>query len=111
MSKFTYFGVTVSNFNRITDEIQKIVVRGNRAYYVRQKPFTLLLISWNANLKLCKTLMRPLVTYAAKTWTAFNVDVNALDDLKQKYSDEFMDVCVWRPRIKEKLRLCYKMMV
>jgi len=41
---------------------------GNKAYYAYQKKLTSKLLSKKAKLKLCWTIIRPVITYASETW-------------------------------------------
>jgi hypothetical protein len=62
----------------MTEEINKWIMAGNRAYYANMKLFRSPLLSRHTKLKLYKTLIRPVVTYGAKMWTITLADENSL---------------------------------
>jgi hypothetical protein len=51
---------------------------GNRAYFANMKLLKLTLLSRHSKVKLYKTLIRPVVTYGAETWTMSGADESAL---------------------------------
>jgi hypothetical protein len=75
---FNYLGTLSSCKNTMTEEINKRIMVGNRAYYTNMKLFRSTLLSRQTKLKLYKTLIRPVVTYGAKTWTMTLADENSL---------------------------------
>jgi hypothetical protein len=66
---FKYLGSIVNEDNSIEQEIQERIAAGSRAYFANKMMFTSKQISRKAKLKLCRTISRPIVTYACETWT------------------------------------------
>jgi len=54
--------------NSIEEEIKERIVLGTKAYYANLKFFKSRLVTKQSKLKLCRTLIRPIVTYASETW-------------------------------------------
>jgi hypothetical protein len=66
---FKYLGSIVNEDNSIEQEIQERIAAGNRAYFANKIMFTSKQISRKVKLKLYRTIVRPVVTYACETWT------------------------------------------
>jgi hypothetical protein len=54
--------------NSIEEEIKERIFLGTKAYYAKLKFFKSRLVTKQPKLKLCKTVIRPIVTYASATW-------------------------------------------
>jgi hypothetical protein len=52
----------------IKEEIKERIVLGNTAYYANQALFKSKLLSSNSKLKMCWTVVRPVVMNACETW-------------------------------------------
>ena len=52
----------------IEEEIKERIVLGTKAYYVNLKFFKSRLVTKQLKLKLYRTVIRPIVTYASETW-------------------------------------------
>jgi len=63
-----YIRSIVNGDNYIEEEIKERITVGNKAYYAYQKKLTRKLLSKKAKLKLCCTVIRPVITYASQTW-------------------------------------------
>jgi hypothetical protein len=57
---------------------------GNKAYYANSQLLNSALLSRSTKMKLYRTLIRPVVTYAAETWTLNISDKNALRMIERK---------------------------
>ena len=78
VTEFKYLGTLLNKENKVSDEIQKRIVAGGRAYYAAIKIFRSRLLSRTTKLKLYKTLIRPIVTYGSEAWTMSDKDENSL---------------------------------
>jgi len=58
----------VNRNNSIEEEIKERISLGNKAFYANQDLFKIKLLTKNSNLRMYKTLVRPVVTYACETW-------------------------------------------
>jgi len=65
---FKYLGSTVNTDNTMEEEIKERNALGNKAFFANKKIFQSKLISKNAKLKLCFSVIRPVVTDACETW-------------------------------------------
>jgi hypothetical protein len=61
----------------VNEDIEKTIMAGNRAYFAFIKLFRSRL-SKDTKMKLCKDLIRPVVTYGAQVWTSRTVVKKAL---------------------------------
>jgi hypothetical protein len=74
---------------------------GNWAYFTFIKLFRSRLMSKDTKMKLCKALIRPVVTYGAQAWTLRTVDEQALSVFERKILNRiYGPVCIqeWRLR-------------
>ena len=62
-----YIGLIINGDNYIEEEIKERIPVGNKAYYTYQKKPTSKLLSKKVKLKLCWTIIRPVITYASET--------------------------------------------
>jgi hypothetical protein len=58
----------VNSDNAIEEEIQNRVTLGNKAYCANQFFFKSRLVSEKLKMKLCWSIIRPIVTYDSQTW-------------------------------------------
>jgi len=66
---FIYLGTLSSNDNSVEKETQRRILADNRTYFAAISLFRNRLLSRATKIRLCKTLIRPVVTYGAETWT------------------------------------------
>jgi len=69
VAEFTYLGTLISNDNSVKKEMQRRILAGNRTYFVSISLFRSRLLSRVTKIILNKTLIRPIVSYGAETWT------------------------------------------
>jgi hypothetical protein len=66
---FKYLGNMINNDNRNDNCVKERIQAGNRAYFANFRILKSKIISRAAKLQVYKTLIRPVVTYGAETWT------------------------------------------
>jgi hypothetical protein len=69
VATFQYLGTTLTNQNDIHDEIKSRINSGNACYYSGQNLLSSRLISKNLKIKICKTVILPVVLYGCGTWS------------------------------------------
>jgi len=65
VTEFKYLSSVITENNELNPEIKARLAAGNRAYFSMLKLFKSTLLSRTLKLKLYKTIIRPIVTYAA----------------------------------------------
>jgi uncharacterized protein YlxP (DUF503 family) len=102
VKNFTYLGVLLKNRGTVSEEINKRIMTGDKAYYANSQLLKSALLSRPTKMKLYRTLMRQVVTYAMGKWTLNISDENALQIFERKGIREiYSPVCkdsVWRVR-------------
>ena len=68
VQSFKYLGSYVNKNNTIEEEIKERIIAGNKAFYANWKMFQSKLLSKKTKLKLYRTIIRPILTYASETW-------------------------------------------
>jgi hypothetical protein len=69
VADFMYLGTLIRNDNSVEKEIQRRILVSNRIYFAAISLFRNRLLSRATKILLYKTLIRPIVTYGAETWT------------------------------------------
>jgi hypothetical protein len=69
LAKFKHLGTTLTNQNDIRDGIKNRLNSGNACYYSVQNLLSSRLISKNLKIKICKTVILPVVLYGCETWS------------------------------------------
>jgi hypothetical protein len=64
--------------NSVQKEIQRRILAGNRTYSAALSLFSNRLLSRATKIRLCKTLIIPIVAYVAETWTITKKEEQAL---------------------------------
>jgi hypothetical protein len=67
LSQFRYLGTTVTNQNLIQEEIKSRLNCGNVCYHSVQNLLSTRLLSKKFNIRICKTLILPVVLYECET--------------------------------------------
>jgi hypothetical protein len=78
VTEFIYLGTLISNDNSVQKEIQRRILASNRTYFAAISLFRNRLLSRATKIRLYKTLIRPVVTYGAKTLTMTKKEEKAL---------------------------------
>jgi hypothetical protein len=76
VSEFKYLGNIIEN-NRNDGCIKERIQTGNKAHYANLQMLKSKIISRRSKLQIYKTLIRPVVTYGAETWTLTAAEENA----------------------------------
>jgi len=66
--QYKYLGSIINVSNSIEEEIKERIVLGTKTYYANLKFFKSRLVTKQSKLKLYRTVIRPIVTYASETW-------------------------------------------
>jgi hypothetical protein len=69
VSQFKYFGTTVANQNLIQEENKRRLNSGNACYHSVQNPVSSRLLSKYLKIRICKTIILPVVLYGCETWS------------------------------------------
>jgi hypothetical protein len=69
MLQFKYFGTTVTNENLIQEEIKRRMNSGNVCYHSVQNLLSSRLLSKNLKIRICKTIILPVVLYECEIWS------------------------------------------
>jgi hypothetical protein len=68
VQQYKYLGSIINESNSIEEEIKERIALGIKAYCANQKFFKIKLFTNFSKSKLYRTVIRPIVTYAAETW-------------------------------------------
>jgi hypothetical protein len=68
VAQFIYLGTTVKNQNLIQEEIKRRLNSGNACYHLVQNPLSSRLLSKNVKLRICTTIILPVVPYGCGIW-------------------------------------------
>ena len=77
-AQFIHLGKLISNDNSVQKEIQRRILAGNRTNFAAISPFRYRTLSRATKIRHYKTLIRPVVTYGAETWTMTKKEEQAL---------------------------------
>jgi len=84
VAEFIYLGTLISNDNSVQKEIQRLILAGSRTYFAAISLFRNRLLSSSIKIRLYKTLIIPVVTYGAETWTMTKKEEQALRIFERK---------------------------
>jgi len=68
VQEFKYLGTTLMNQNSIQEEIKSRLKSGNACYHSVQNLSSCGLLSKNFKIKICRTIILPVVLYGCKIW-------------------------------------------
>ena len=91
VSVFNYLGAKANGKNSIQDEIKERWAKANRVYYANQILLKIKLISKQMKLRLYRTIIRPIVTYACETWVLKEAMKQKLLVFKGKFLEESLN--------------------
>jgi hypothetical protein len=78
MSSFKYLGNMINNWNRNDNCVKERIQVGNRAYFANLSTLKSKIISRAGKIQVYKTVIRPIATYGAETWTLTVTEENAM---------------------------------
>jgi hypothetical protein len=78
VQQYKYLGSIINDSNSIEEEIKERLALGIKAYYPNQKFFKIRLVTKYLKLKLYRTVLRPIVTYASETWVLKDTTIQKL---------------------------------
>jgi hypothetical protein len=81
---FTYWGALINSINGMGQSIRERIQGGKQAYYANFYLFRNQLINRSTKLKIYRTLVCPVVTYRAETWSLTLADENALRSFERR---------------------------
>jgi hypothetical protein len=67
VENFNYLVSILNADNKINIEIAERIAKGNKAYCTSAKPIKSKFLKKNTKMKICKTMIRPVVTYSSET--------------------------------------------
>jgi hypothetical protein len=84
VKQYKYLGSIINDTNSIEEEVKERIALGTKAYYANLKFFKSKLITKSSKLKLYRTIIRPIVTYASETWVLNENIIQKLLDFERK---------------------------
>ena len=69
IEEFKYLGTTLKNQNSIQEEIKSRLKYGNACYHSVQNLLSSSLLSKKLKIKICRTIILPVVLYGCETWS------------------------------------------
>ena len=69
MEEFKYLGRTLTNQNSVQEEIKSRLKLGNACYYPARNLLSSSLLFKKLKLKICRTIILPVVLYGCETWS------------------------------------------
>ena len=84
VQQYKYLGSIINDSNSIEEEIKERIPLGIKAYHANQKFFKSRLVTKYSKLKLYRTVIRPIVTYASETWVLKGTIIQKLLFFKRK---------------------------
>jgi hypothetical protein len=84
VKNFRYLASVLNNENWVTEEINRRIMAGHRAYFANVKLLKSIFLSRHSKVTIYRTLIRPVVTYGSETWIMSTADENALRVFERK---------------------------
>ena len=110
--QYKYLGSIINDSNSIEEEIKESVALGIKAYFANQKFFKSRLVTKHLKLKLYRTVIRPIVTYASETWVLKETTIQKLLVFERKILRRIFGPTkenqIWRIKTNEELDILIK---
>jgi len=107
VSKFRYLGNVIDKEGRISECIKDRIQAGNKAYAANYHMLKSKIIRRSVKMQIYKTMIRPVATYGAETWTLTKADENMLRIFERKIWRKIygpvQEEGAWRIRYNEEL--------
>jgi hypothetical protein len=107
VQQYKYLGSIINDSNSIEEEIKERIALGIKAYYANQKFFKSRLVTKYSKLKLYRTVIRPIVTYASETWVLQETTIQKLLVFERKILRRIFGSTkenqIWRIKTNEEL--------
>jgi hypothetical protein len=84
VQEFKYLGTQVNAQNIMKEEINSRIKQGNVVFYANKSLLGNKLLTRKAKIKLCKSVILPVVTYSCETWTLNEVEEEKLRIFERK---------------------------
>ena len=78
VQQYKYLGSIINGSNSIEEKVKERIALGTKAHYTNQKFFKSRLVTKSSKLKLYRTVIRLIVTYASETWVLKETTVQKL---------------------------------
>lgn len=104
---FKYLSTNIENENNISEEIKQRVVAASRCAQGLNKHLRSQYIGRETKIKIYRTLIKPVLTYACETWTLSNNDENLLGIFERKIFGGINEGGKWRRRYNSELYQLY----
>ena len=79
IEEFKYFGTTLTNQNSIPEEIKSSLRSGNACYHSVQNPLSSRLLYKNLKIKICRSIILPVVLCGSETFSLILSEERKLD--------------------------------
>jgi hypothetical protein len=112
VDKFKYLGSSVTENSNNSTEIKIIIAAGNRCYFSLIKFLKSRAVARNTNVRMYRTIIRPVVTYGSETWCLTANDERSLRTWERKVLRKICgpvyDNGSWRIRTNKELMALYQ---
>jgi hypothetical protein len=107
VQQYKYQGSIINDGNSIEEDIKERISLGIKAYYANQKFFRSRLVTKNSELKVYRTGIRPIVTYASETWVLKQTTIQKLlvfeREILRRIFGPTKENQIWRIKTNEEL--------
>ena len=103
VQQYKYLVSIINDSNLIENEVKEKIALGIKAYNANQKFFTSRLVTKSWKLKLYRTVIRPIVTYASETCVLKETIIQKLLVFERKILRRIFGPKIWRIKTNEEL--------